>query len=186
MHISVSLDVFAEETKCTGLWDVELAKYSLVDTRWIFFNALEYCLRNYGFKPTWTFLIVEILANQANFLEPSGESTAINCAFFFCTTNVFGCFCNILSQFELVKQNFPNDFTLQVWKHTRKETMLNVSAHQLPRYYQPHRVPSTGWTVSVTWYTLCNKILQNFWVFLKPWKFRIKIKRIRQQTNWPL
>ena len=44
--------------------------------------------------------------------------------------------------------------------------MYNMSAHQLPQYYQPQQVPSTAWTTSVTWYMhhklACTKILQNF------------------------
>ena len=42
-----------------------------------------------------------------------------------------------------------------VWlsNHTWSETMYNVSAHQLPQYYKPQRVPFKAWTVSVTWYT---------------------------------
>ena len=47
--------------------------------------------------------------------------------------------------------------------------MLNVSAHQQPRYYQPNHnvVPTTAWIAAVMWYSCCkeerNKILQNIW-----------------------
>ena len=48
--------------------------------------------------------------------------------------------------------------------------MHNVSAHQLPQYYQPQQVPSTARTASVIWYMCCKlphtKILKNFWFSL--------------------
>ena len=57
-----------------------------------------------------------------------------------------------------------------VWlsNHPHSETMQNVQAHQLPRFYQSQWVPSMTWTVSVMWY-ICRKlarttkISQNFW-----------------------
>ena len=39
---------------------------------------------------------------QAKFLGPSGYCTVINCAFTFCTTNIFGCFCDVQTLFELL------------------------------------------------------------------------------------
>ena len=55
--------------------------------------------------------------------------------------------------------------------HARSEPTHNVSAHQLPRYYQRQRVPLLALTTSVTWYrhhklARTTKILQNFWLTL--------------------
>ena len=46
----------------------------------------------HSFRPIWDFLMVEILATRAKFLQPSCYCTAINCAFTFHTTDVFGYF----------------------------------------------------------------------------------------------
>ena len=67
---------------------------------------------------------------------------------------------------------------------TRSEAMHNVSAHQLPRYYQLLRVPSIVWIVSVTWYTrrklARTKILQNFWLILinQRWSVLVREEKI--------
>ena len=66
----------------TGPWDATLAWYSASATCRI-----------------W--LIVEILATQRKSLEPSDYCTAINCAFTFLISNVFGCFCSISFQVRL-------------------------------------------------------------------------------------
>ena len=50
-------------------------------------------------KASWPCLIIKVLAIWANFLEPSGYCIVINCAFMFCTTNVFGCSCDVMNKF---------------------------------------------------------------------------------------
>ena len=56
--------------------------------------------------------------------------------------------------------------TLHLTNHIRSEAIRNVSAHQQPRYYQPHQIRTTTWTTLVTWYMRNKlghtKILQNF------------------------
>ena len=61
--------------------------------------------------PTWPCLIVEVLAKL---FDPSGNCTGINSIFLFCTTNVFGCICSIMAQFELLKYKFLNLTILHV------------------------------------------------------------------------
>ena len=59
--------------------------------------------------------------------------------------------------------------SMQLSNHTHSEAMHNVSAHQLPQYYQPQQLPSKIWTALVMWYISHKlthiKILQNFWFF---------------------
>ena len=88
-------------------------------------------------------LIVKVLTNYC---------TVINCNFNFHTRNVFGCFDDIMVQFEL------------------SAFKSHMSVCQLPWYYLAQCVSPTAWTASVTWYTCfklaCIKILQNFWFTL--------------------
>ena len=48
-------------------------------------------------------LIINVLATETKFLEPSDYCTLINCAFIFSTKNVFGCFHSFMIQFKHVK-----------------------------------------------------------------------------------
>ena len=70
------------------------------------FKGLEHNLGILNFRPTWPCLMVEVLATRVKFLEPFDYYTMINCTFTFCTTNVFGFFRSVMTQFELVKYKF--------------------------------------------------------------------------------
>ena len=65
--------------------------------------GFEHGLRIYAFRPIWPCLIIEILATWVKFLEPFSYCTIINCTFTYCTADVFGCFCDFMAQFKLVK-----------------------------------------------------------------------------------
>ena len=52
------------------------------------------------------YVITEILATRAKFLDLSCYCSRINCAFTFRTTNVFAFFWGIMAEFELVKQKY--------------------------------------------------------------------------------
>ena len=57
-----------------------------------------------SFRPSSLGNIVEVLATQPKFLQPSGFCTVINYATTFCTTNVFGFFCGVMAHFKLIKR----------------------------------------------------------------------------------
>ena len=57
-----------------------------------------------SFKSTWPFLIIEVLAIQTKFFEPSASYTMIT--FTFCTTNIL--VVSPVAQFSLLKHKFPN------------------------------------------------------------------------------
>ena len=57
---------------------------------------------------------------------------AINCAFTFCTTNVFGCFTVQTHKAEVLKLLYIAWSSVQPSSHTRYEAMYNVWVHQLP------------------------------------------------------
>ena len=62
-HNSATIVVFAEVVKVTnhtGLWDAELAWYSMSDIHWICLYGLKYNLKIHGFRLTWHCLIVKI------------------------------------------------------------------------------------------------------------------------------
>ena len=122
----------------TELWDTEFVWCSPSITHWICLNGLEHSLGIHTFRPTW---LPKFLQPQAKFLWPSDYCTVINCPFIFGTRNVFFCFRGVMPKFKLVKQIFELDYvsrlSMQLSNHTWSEAM-----HQLPRYYQPQRVPS--------------------------------------------
>ena len=94
-HNSTAMDASAKivrVTNCTRLWDIEFAWYSPRATRRIWFSCLEHSRRIQGFRLIWPFLVVEFLAVWANFLQPSGYKSVINCPFTFRTKDVFVCF----------------------------------------------------------------------------------------------
>ena len=64
-------------------------------------HSWEHSLRIYCFRPTWPCLIVGVLVTRVKFIELCGQCTL-------CTTNVIGCFCGIMGQFEVVKHKFLN------------------------------------------------------------------------------
>ena len=85
-------------------WQIALCDLHL----WIYIYALEYDHGTYAFGPTPPCPIVEVIAIWERFLELFVYCTVTKCAFTFRTLNVFGCFCNVMVQLELVNHNFPN------------------------------------------------------------------------------
>ena len=70
----IALNGFAEvvkETNHTGLWDAKLAWYSVSTIKQIHVYGLEHDLGIHNFRPNLPYLTVEVLANQAKFLQPS-------------------------------------------------------------------------------------------------------------------
>ena len=59
---------------------------------WICLYGLEHGLRINAFIPIWPYLIVDVLAAQAKFLETLGYYPGITCSFTFCSTNVLVAF----------------------------------------------------------------------------------------------
>ena len=153
----MALDAFTKVVKVmnhTRCWACHLilSKCYLPDLP---INVLEHNQGIHSFRPTWLCLIANVLATQAKFHELSAYCTVIKSMFIFRTTNIFGYFCNIMIQFELVKPKFQN------WcvgsNHTWNETMYNVSVHQ------PQWVPFIVWISLVTWYMHYKcKIFLNF------------------------
>ena len=80
----------------------ELAWYSLSATHQIYLYGLEQTLRIHGFKFTWPYLIIKVLAIQGkNIFQLPGYCTVIFTFTFTFHTNVFGCFHRIIAQFKL-------------------------------------------------------------------------------------
>ena len=148
----------------SGLWDAELTWYSPRATRQICLYDLEHGRGIYAFRPIGLWLIVKVLAIWLKFLQPSSYCFVINCAFTFHTTTLGG----VLPRRSDPELNYAARSSMQLSNHTRNEPMHNVSAHQLPRFYQLRRVPLTVRNASVTLYTSSKlartKILQNFWL----------------------
>ena len=69
---------FMKGTNPNWLWDGELAWYSLNATHRIFLCGLKQGLGIYNYKPTCLYLIIEILAIRAIFLQPSSYCTALS------------------------------------------------------------------------------------------------------------
>ena len=93
-------------TNDTGLWDAKLTWLSQISTHQICLYALAHGLGIHNFSSTCSYFFVEGLAFRANFSEPSGYCTVVNCALAFCTKNIFGCFCGVVAQFKLGNHKF--------------------------------------------------------------------------------
>ena len=134
---------------------------TLSATHQISFFGLEHGLGIHVFRPTWSCLIVKVFAALVKFLEPSSYCTIIKWVFTFHSTNGFGCFYCIMAQFKLIKHVSELDYIAcsSVWlsNPTQNTSMHNLSAHQLPWYYQPQCLTSMAWTTLVMWYT-CHKL----------------------------
>ena len=86
--------------------DAELVLNSSIATRLICLYGLLLGLGVHCFRPTWPFLIVEVLATRTKFLERSSYCIVINYAITFRTTNVFSCFWGVMDQFQLPELDY--------------------------------------------------------------------------------
>ena len=66
---------------------VKFASYSPSATFWICLSSLEPSLRIQNSRPTWPCLIIEVLPDQAKFLQLSGYYTVMNSTLTFHTTH---------------------------------------------------------------------------------------------------
>ena len=103
MHNLATLDAFVKVVKMTNYKITSLSA-----TGRIFVYGLAHGLGIHGFRLSWAFLVIEILATKQNILKLFDYCIMINCTFTFCRTNVFGCICGVKAQFELVNHKFTN------------------------------------------------------------------------------
>ena len=142
----VVLDAFTKVMKMmnhTGQWDAELSWYSLSVIIWICLFSLEHSLRICNFRPPWPCLIVKVLATSVKFLQAPGSNTVVNWTFNFGTTNIFSGFHSLMAKFEL-KLDSVACSSVQLSNQNQSEAIHNMSAHQLPQYYQTLQEPSTA------------------------------------------
>ena len=100
-----TVNVFAEVVKvinCTGMKDVKLVWYFVNVTLWICLSGIESMVLG---RPDFVWLL-NFLQLKQNFLIHL--VTMINCTFAFPTRNVFDCFDSVMTQFQLIKHEFPN------------------------------------------------------------------------------
>ena len=137
-------------------WTICLLRFHLYCAwTWLWFIALSPLLRlNMALESTILALLdfdwsSWFLITWAKFLEPSVYCCMINCAFTFCTINIFGCFRGIIVQFELIKHVIDLD-SIATFKSQcttcQRTNYRDTSKHR--RY-----LPITVWTASVMWYT---------------------------------
>ena len=75
-HNSAVLDTFAKVVQGWTTMAHEMPS-SQSTTCWICLNGLEHSLRNLGFRPTSSYLIIKLLATQVKLVEPSSYCTRI-------------------------------------------------------------------------------------------------------------
>ena len=93
------------------LFDVPVVLHKILNFR----NRLGHSHRMYDYRAIRPYLIVDVLATRMKCLKLSAYSIVIICASTFHTTNVFGYFRNVFSQFELIKHKFTNRTMLFVY-----------------------------------------------------------------------
>ena len=127
---------------------------------------LEHDLGIYGFRSTWSCLIVTVLVTWVKFLEePSCYYTVIN--YTFCTTTDFDCFSSIMTQFELVKYKFPTltmlhihlcGFQITQWSNAQ---CVSAPITILPTIVRPyHHLNCIGHILYVPQTSVCQNIAQ--------------------------
>ena len=137
-----------------------IAWYSPSVTSWIYLYVLKHGLGINGFRPTWHCPIVEVLQakrNSLNHLVTLLWSAFTQKNHFWLLLRCYGCVRP--HKVGIHKLDYVALSSLRLLSHIRNETMHNVSTHQLPRYYQPLRVPATAWTASFTWGTRRKLVL---------------------------
>ena len=134
---SAALAAFAEVVKVTnhsGLWDAELAWYSSSTTRWPYFHDLKQSESTVLNQPdlAWS---LRFLSSELNFLNPQAFGLWLS------APSPFGQQLFMVASVKLLPGSL-------VWlsNYTWSKTMQNVSAHLIPRYYQPQLVPFTAWS----------------------------------------
>ena len=133
-------------TNHIGLWDVKIAWYSLNTSCWISLFSYKHGIGIDDFRPTWHRLIVEEISSPIWLLY-------------------YDQLCISMTRYDPFR---IEGTTLQVHlcsiQIIYRVKQYNMSAHQIPRDYQPQQVFSTAWTASITRYTklVHTKILQNF------------------------
>ena len=58
---------------------------------------------------------------------------------------------------EVLELDYVALSSARLSNYARSEEIHNLSANQLPQYYQPLQVPSIAWTALVTWYINCKQ-----------------------------
>ena len=133
-------------TKHTGLWIAKLTWYQAL----------------FRFAPlAWSTVIKSMVLAlpEQDFLNHL-VTVLWSTVFTFNTINVFDCFSSILGLFkfkaQVPKLNTIAYSSVRLSNHT-SEARNNISAHELPQYYQPQGIYTKAWTASVTWYK-CHKL----------------------------
>ena len=150
----------------TGLWDAELAWYSLSITCWICLYGLEYCLLIHDLRPNLAWSLKILLPEQhfLNYLATillSILPSHNKCIWMFLWSY------SPVQTHEAYVPEFDNvlDLSLQLSNHALSKTIHNITIHQY-----------TNYTVSTFHGSNCfghmyyeltpTKILQNFWFTL--------------------
>ena len=120
----------------TGLWNVELAWYSLSATHRICWYSSEHDYGIHSYRPTCPCLIIKVLVTQVKFLKPSFHCTVVNCAFTFSEVNFFGLLALCYFHFEVVEHKCLNKITLHIlqwsfqiptwWSNTQRVSTLTI------------------------------------------------------------
>ena len=149
-HNSTVPNVLAEVmkgTNYTGLWDAKLVWYSPKLPQW-----LRAWPSNLWFKFTSTCWIIEVLATEAKFLEPSGYGTEIKCAFIFHSTNASlapALPCRIhqlqwVSWYDTKQSDGEVPVMLGLWRMQSTPSLLLLPGPLWPSVVAPDRALSMG------------------------------------------
>ena len=88
--------------------DIYLTWYFPCTILWIHHWDLDRGFWINTFRPSWRCFIDVVPATRGKYLQQSGYFIMIDCGFTFFSRNVFGCFRNLIAQFELLKHKFQN------------------------------------------------------------------------------
>ena len=123
------------------------------------FYILEHSLGIYDFRTYWPCLIVKIRVTRSKFLRPTGYCTVFNCAFNFCTTNVF--WGDVESDYA------PTTMKLRTTATTGAPHSFNCFGHVIYTQQNSYQIPQSEICKIYTWNAfILGKQEKGMWCFI--------------------
>ena len=121
-------------------------------------GSIKYHFFSLWYDSTWDWTsVTRTIGEHSNHYANAWHIMPMSCcAFHFLTTDILGCYRDVMTLFEQIKHKFLNKTTLHVplcgFQISWNEEMHIFSVHQLPWYYPLLRVPTTAWTATAESY----------------------------------
>ena len=117
----------------------------------------EHSLRINGFRPTdptWSSRFFNLIEISLTFGLLYRDQLCLHLSHNKCFWSLLWCYDPVQThEVYIFKLDYVAHSLGQFSNHIWSKAIHNMSAHQLPWYYQPQRVPTMSWTASAMWYS---------------------------------